>query len=150
MVSWWCATGMPAHRVELQGATGCARWLLHAGLNTASAAQQCGMLDARGVCAAGNTPGEQQTTRVSARPAPPQPPRMLHPIHPPTHTLIPTSGTPHPPPLLQYGTFSAEDACNFAVNIYEDGNVLSIVVDAGSHVRMHGAWGMAVGRLGVG
>ncbi len=33
----------------------------------------------------------------------------------------------------QYGTFSAEDACNFALNIYEEGNVLSIVVDAGSH-----------------
>ena len=34
---------------------------------------------------------------------------------------------------MQYGTFSPEDACNFAVNIYEDGKVLSIVVDAGSH-----------------
>ena len=33
----------------------------------------------------------------------------------------------------QYGTFSAEDACNFALNIYENGDVLSIVVDAGSH-----------------
>lgn len=33
----------------------------------------------------------------------------------------------------KYGTFSAEDACNFALNIYEEGNVLSIVVDAGSH-----------------
>ena len=32
-----------------------------------------------------------------------------------------------------YGTFSAEDACNFALNIYDDGAVLSIVVDAGSH-----------------
>lgn len=37
----------------------------------------------------------------------------------------------------QYGTFSAEDACNFGVHVYEDAegkpSVLSIVVDAGSH-----------------
>lgn len=33
----------------------------------------------------------------------------------------------------RYGTFSALDACNFAVNIYDEGNTLSIVVDAGSH-----------------
>lgn len=33
----------------------------------------------------------------------------------------------------QYGTFSAEDACNFALNIYDGGATLSIVVDAGSH-----------------
>ncbi|KAK9809052.1 hypothetical protein WJX72_008467 [[Myrmecia] bisecta] len=33
----------------------------------------------------------------------------------------------------QYATFSAEDACNFACNIYEAGRVLSIVVDAGAH-----------------
>ena len=33
----------------------------------------------------------------------------------------------------KYGTFSAEDACNFVCNIYDDGNVLSIVVDAGMH-----------------
>jgi tripeptidyl-peptidase II len=33
----------------------------------------------------------------------------------------------------QYGTFSAEDAANFVLNIYDEGNVLSIVVDAGSH-----------------
>lgn len=33
----------------------------------------------------------------------------------------------------QYGTFSAEDACNFGVHVYEGGTVLSIVVDAGSH-----------------
>lgn len=32
-----------------------------------------------------------------------------------------------------FGTFSAEDACNFALNIYDEGAVLSIVVDAGSH-----------------
>ena len=40
-------------------------------------------------------------------------------------------------PLTQaerkFGTFSAEDACNFVLNIYDDGAVLSIVVDAGSH-----------------
>lgn len=34
---------------------------------------------------------------------------------------------------LKYGTFSKEDGCNFVCNIYEEGNVLSIVVDAGSH-----------------
>lgn len=33
----------------------------------------------------------------------------------------------------QWGTFSAEDACNFALNIYDNGDILSIVVDAGSH-----------------
>lgn len=33
----------------------------------------------------------------------------------------------------QYGTFSAADSCNFAVNIYEEGKILSIVVDAGAH-----------------
>ena len=33
----------------------------------------------------------------------------------------------------RYGTFSALDACNFALNIYDEGNTLSIVVDAGSH-----------------
>lgn len=33
----------------------------------------------------------------------------------------------------KYGTFSAEDACNFVCNIYDDGNVLSVVVDAGLH-----------------
>ena len=33
----------------------------------------------------------------------------------------------------KFGTFSAEDACNFVLNIYDDGAVLSIVVDAGSH-----------------
>lgn len=27
----------------------------------------------------------------------------------------------------------AEDSCNFALNIYDEGSVLSIVVDAGSH-----------------
>lgn len=32
-----------------------------------------------------------------------------------------------------FGTFSAEDACNFALNIYDEGAVLSVVVDAGSH-----------------
>ena len=34
---------------------------------------------------------------------------------------------------LRHGTFSPLDACNFALNIYEEGNILSIVVDAGSH-----------------
>lgn len=27
---------------------------------------------------------------------------------------------------VQWGTFSAEDACNFALNIYDDGAILSI------------------------
>jgi len=34
---------------------------------------------------------------------------------------------------LQYGTFTPFDACNFAVNIYDEGKTLSIVVDAGAH-----------------
>ena len=34
---------------------------------------------------------------------------------------------------LRYGTFTPFDACNFAVNVYDGGNTLSIVVDAGSH-----------------
>ena len=33
----------------------------------------------------------------------------------------------------QFGTFSPQDGCNFVCNIYEDGDVLSIVVDSGSH-----------------
>eukprot|EP00887_Chlorella_sp_A99_P002396 scaffold10.g2396.t1 len=33
----------------------------------------------------------------------------------------------------QWGTFSAEDACSYALNIYDEGATLSIVVDAGSH-----------------
>ena len=33
----------------------------------------------------------------------------------------------------KFGTFSAEDACNFVLNIYDEGALLSIVVDAGSH-----------------
>jgi len=33
----------------------------------------------------------------------------------------------------RYGTFSAEDACNYVLNIYDEGDTLSIVVDAGSH-----------------
>ncbi|KAK9819405.1 hypothetical protein WJX81_007532 [Elliptochloris bilobata] len=34
---------------------------------------------------------------------------------------------------LQYGTFSGEDACSYAINIYDEGSVLSIVVDAHPH-----------------
>jgi tripeptidyl-peptidase-2 len=34
---------------------------------------------------------------------------------------------------LRYGTFTPLDACNFAVNVYDQGKTLSIVVDAGSH-----------------
>lgn len=34
---------------------------------------------------------------------------------------------------LKYGTFSPMDACNFVMNVYNDGKTLSIVVDAGSH-----------------
>ena len=30
------------------------------------------------------------------------------------------------PVCLQWGTFSAEDACNFALNIYDEGDILSI------------------------
>ena len=33
----------------------------------------------------------------------------------------------------RFGTFSAADACNFALNIYDNGDVLSIVVDSGAH-----------------
>ena len=37
----------------------------------------------------------------------------------------------------KWGTFSAADACNFGVHVYKDAegnpNVLSVVVDAGSH-----------------
>ena len=33
----------------------------------------------------------------------------------------------------QFATFGDEDLLNFAVNIYEDGNLLSIVTDAGAH-----------------
>ena len=33
----------------------------------------------------------------------------------------------------RFGTFSAEDACNYVVNIYDGGDTLSIVTDAGSH-----------------
>jgi len=34
---------------------------------------------------------------------------------------------------FQYGTFSNVDMMNYAVNIYQDGKVVSIVVDAGAH-----------------
>ncbi|MCH2149868.1 MAG: S8 family serine peptidase, partial [Phycisphaerales bacterium] len=33
----------------------------------------------------------------------------------------------------EYGTFSDDDLLNFALNIYEEGDLLSIVVDAGNH-----------------
>ena len=33
----------------------------------------------------------------------------------------------------QYGTFSSVDMCNYAVNVYEEGKVVSVVVDAGAH-----------------
>lgn len=33
----------------------------------------------------------------------------------------------------QFGTFSALDACNYALNIYDEGATLSIVTDTGSH-----------------
>ncbi|KAG0329317.1 tripeptidyl-peptidase II Tpp2 [Dissophora globulifera] len=33
----------------------------------------------------------------------------------------------------KYATFSNQDKCNYSVNIYDDGNMLSIVVIAGSH-----------------
>lgn len=33
----------------------------------------------------------------------------------------------------KYGTFSKVDACTFVTNVYDEGNVLSIVTDSGSH-----------------
>ena len=33
----------------------------------------------------------------------------------------------------RYSTFSFLDSCNFALNIYDGGRTLSIVVDAGAH-----------------
>jgi tripeptidyl-peptidase-2 len=33
----------------------------------------------------------------------------------------------------QWGTFSSLDLCNFAINIYDDGNLVSVVVAAGAH-----------------
>jgi len=33
----------------------------------------------------------------------------------------------------QYGVFSDQDGCAFAVKVYDEGNTLSIVVDAGAH-----------------
>ena len=50
----------------------------------------------------------------------------------------PCRHAPHlarPPPRrrAQWSTFSREDACNYALNVYEEGRVLSVVVDAGPH-----------------
>jgi hypothetical protein len=33
----------------------------------------------------------------------------------------------------QYGVFSAQDCCAYAVKVYDEGNTLSVVVDAGAH-----------------
>lgn len=33
----------------------------------------------------------------------------------------------------QYGTFSHIDMCNYAINVYQEGKVVSVVVDAGAH-----------------
>lgn len=33
----------------------------------------------------------------------------------------------------QYSTFSEVDCCNYVSNVYDDGAILSIVVDAGAH-----------------
>ena len=33
----------------------------------------------------------------------------------------------------QYGTFSKEDRLNYGINVYDDGNLLSIVADCGAH-----------------
>ena len=33
----------------------------------------------------------------------------------------------------QFGCFGDKDGCSFCVNIYEDGAVVSLVVDSGSH-----------------
>lgn len=33
----------------------------------------------------------------------------------------------------QFGTFSDVDACNYALNIYNEGDILSVVVDSGAH-----------------
>lgn len=33
----------------------------------------------------------------------------------------------------EFGTFSAEDACNYGIHVYDEGNVLSIVVESGKH-----------------
>ena len=41
-----------------------------------------------------------------------------------------SQGSRHPEHVL---SVSAEDCCNYALNIEDEGNVLSIVVDAGSH-----------------
>ena len=46
----------------------------------------------------------------------------------------------------QWGTFSARDCCNYALNVYSGGDVLSIVVDSGAH-GTHVSWrGRGAGR----
>ena len=47
-----------------------------------------------------------------------------------THTHTYTHTHTH---MLRYGTFPDPYATNYAINIYEDGNVTSIVVDSGAH-----------------
>jgi tripeptidyl-peptidase-2 len=39
----------------------------------------------------------------------------------------------------KYGLFSEQDACAYGVKIYDEGNTLSIVVDAGAH-GTHVSW----------
>ena len=53
-----------------------------------------------------------------------------------SHTHPTPAGTPHfphAPHSHRYSTFSFLDSCNFALNIYDEGSTLSIVVDAGAH-----------------
>lgn len=40
----------------------------------------------------------------------------------------------------QYGFFSDQDGCAYGVKVYDEGNTLSIVVDAGAH-GTHVSWG---------
>ena len=38
----------------------------------------------------------------------------------------------------RFGTFSAEDSCNYGVHVYEDGKVLSIIVECGAIFAIQG------------